>query len=155
MIDQIRLMTEADAGPLAQLMHRAIREGAAGAYSSDQLEAWSPNPYGAETFAARVSGQTVLVAEDEHGAAGFFTLSQDGLLDLAHVRPDRKGDGLAVRLHDAVLTEARRQGLSELRVEASHLARRFLEKQGWSLVRSQIVHRDGVAIENHRMRRVL
>ena len=153
MTDTIRPFRPEDAAALAALTHSAIHDGAAGAYSPEQLAAWSPKPRSADAFLKRVRGQTVLVAEDDSGLSGFFTLTRDGLLDLAFIRPDRKGDGLASRLHDAILIEARLQGLSTLSVDASHLARRFLEKQGWTLIETQNVHRDGVAIENHRMRR--
>lgn len=155
MPDRIRPYRESDASGLAALMHRAIREGAADAYTPEQLEAWSPAPVSAQTFANRVAGQTVLVADDERGPAGFFTLDADGRLDLAFVRPDRKGDGLADQLHDAVLDAARAQGLSELTVEASHLAHRFLSKRGWTLIKTQSVDRSGVELKNHIMRRGL
>ncbi len=155
MTDRIRAMTPADAEGLAGLMHVAIHEGAAGAYTPSQLAAWSPEPRRAGEFLERVADQTVLVAEDGCGLAGFFTLTSTGVLDLAFVRPDRKGGGLAARLHDAILAAARDQGLSALTVDASHLARRFLEKRGWRLVETRTVERRGVTLKNHRMRRNL
>jgi len=80
-----------------------------------------------------------------------FTFTAEGVLDLAYVRADRKGDGLAGRLHDEILSRAMAAGLTVLTVEASHLMRRFLEKRGWSLIETQTVRRNDVAIENHKM----
>jgi putative acetyltransferase len=151
MPETIRLAHCGDMTALGLLIHDAIRTGAAGAYDDAQREAWSPAPRSASTMAERIEGQTVLVAEDEQGLAGVFTLTRGGLLDLAFVRPDRKGDGLAGRLHDALLESARTAGLERLTVEASHMMRRFLEKRGWILEETQIVHPNGVAMENHRM----
>jgi len=108
-------------------------------------------PMAAGALAQRLGGQTVLVAEDASGLAGVFTLTAEGVLDLAYVRADRKGDGLTGRLHVEILARARAAGLTVLTVEASHLIRRFLEKRGWLLIESQTVRRNGVAIENHKM----
>ncbi|MCR9128213.1 MAG: GNAT family N-acetyltransferase [Alphaproteobacteria bacterium] len=151
MTDVIRKAHCGDLGALALLIHDAIHTGAAGAYDEAQRQAWSPAPRSGSEMAARLAGQTVLVAEDDEGLAGVFTLTGDGLLDLAFVRPDRKGDGLAGRLHDALIEAASAAGLKTLTVEASHLMRRFLDKRGWSFVETQTVHPDGVAMENHRM----
>lgn len=151
MTDVIRPAHCGDMAPLALLIHDAIHEGATGAYDEAQRRAWSPAPRSGSEMANRLVGQTVLVAEDERGLAGVFTLTGEGLLDLAFVRPDRKGDGLAGRLHDASIKAARASGLKTLTVEASHLMRRFLDKRGWTFIETQTVHPNGVAMENHRM----
>ena len=152
MNDTIRLAHCGDMAGLAALVHRAVHEGAAGAYSPAQQDAWSPAPRSAGAMAERLSGQWMLMAEDDHGPAGLFTLTAEGEIDFAYVRPDRKGDGLADRLYDRIVAEARRRGLAALTVQASHVARRFFEKRGWSLVATQTVRPNGVAMENHRMR---
>lgn len=155
MSETIRLAHCGDMAALGTMIHEAIRVGAAGAYSEEQRAAWSPAPRSASAMAERVAGQVVLVAEDEKGLAGVFTLTKAGLLDLAFVRPDRKGDGLAASLHDAIVERAEADGLERLSVEASHLMRRFLERRGWVLVQTRTVHVNGVALENHRMMRQL
>jgi len=155
MTDTIRLARCGDMAALAALVHHAVHDGAAGAYTREQLKAWSPAPRSAAAMAERLSGQWILMAQDDHGAAGVFTLTGDGEIDFAYVRPDRKGDGLAGRLHDAVLAEARRRALTALTVQASHIARRFFEKRGWTLMETQIVRPNGVAMENHLMVRTL
>jgi putative acetyltransferase len=151
MADVIRKAHRGDLNALALLIHDAVHTGAAGAYDESQRRAWSPAPRSGSEMAARLAGQTVLVAEDDKGLAGVFTLTEDGLLDLAYMRPDRMGDGLAGRLHDALIEAARAAGLKTLTVEASHLMRRFLDKRGWSFIETQTVRPNGVAMENHRM----
>ncbi|MEQ8404300.1 MAG: GNAT family N-acetyltransferase [Oceanicaulis sp.] len=151
MTDTIRPAHCGDMTALAALVHRAVHEGASGAYTPEQQAAWSPAPRSAGEMADRLSGQWIVMAEDTDGPAGFFTLTADGEIDFAYVRPDRKGDGLAGRLYERVLTEARRRGLERLTVQASHVARRFFAKRGWTLVETQTVRPNGVAMENHRM----
>ena len=151
MDDLIRDFRPDDAAGVAILIHRAIHDGAAGAYDEAQRAAWSPEPRTASAMLERLCGQTVLLGEDEDGLAGIFTLTPDGLLDLAFVRVDRKGDGLAGRLHDALIARARDAGLRDLRTEASHIARRFFAKRGWVLERTRTVELRGAALENHVM----
>ncbi len=151
MFDRIRLFTSADAPALGQMIHHAIHEGASGPYSAKQLRGWSPAPRDGAAMTQRLEGQFVLVAEDDKGLSGVFTLTDDGEIDFAYVRPDKKGQGLADRLYAAVFEEARRRGLSTLTVQASHIARRFFERQGWQLVETQTVTPNGVAMQNHRM----
>ncbi|WP_439636771.1 GNAT family N-acetyltransferase [Oceanicaulis sp.] len=151
MSNRIRLAHCGDMAGLGRLWHDAVHTGAVGAYDEAQRKAWSPAPKSAAFMAERLSGQIILVAEDDQGLAGFFTLTPEGELDMAYVRPDRKGDGLAARLLAAILDEARKRDLTTLTVQASHIARKFFEKHGWTLVRTQTVRPNGVEMENHLM----
>ena len=151
MTDRIRLAHCGDMAGLGLLWHDAVHTGAVGAYDAAQRKAWSPAPKSAAFMTERLSGQIILVGEDDEGLAGFFTLTPGGELDMAYVRPDRKGDGLASRLHQAILDEARQRGLASLTVQASHIARKFFEKHGWTLAQTQTVRPNGVEMQNHRM----
>lgn len=148
---KVREFQAEDADALAKMVHAAVHEGAASAYDETQRAAWSPAPRSAEAMRERIRGQFVLLAEDEAGLAGVFTLTDEGCIDLAFVRPDQMGQGTATRLHTEILKAAGRKGLSQLTVEASHLARRFFSKHGWQVIETQTVYAQGVALENHKM----
>lgn len=147
----IRRFAPADAGPLADLFFDAVRIGAAPKYPAEVLAAWAPERPTAEGFGQRLAGLETFVATDEHGAAGFFSVRGDGYLDLAFVRPDCRGTGVADALHAAVLSWAKGQGLGQLHVEASRMARPFFLRMGWQMVAAQHVERLGQQIENFRM----
>lgn len=147
----VRAYREADASALAELFHVSVRQGAAGHYSEVQLDAWSPAPKDHAELNLRLAPQTVFVAEDKAGIAGFMTLEDDGHLDMAFVHPRVQGRGVTGLLMEALLAEADRREMARLHTEASHLFRRFLEKRGWILVASQQVDCRGVKLENHRM----
>ena len=151
MTDTLRRYTPSDASALALLIHNAIHEGASSAYSSEQLHAWSPKPKSLADIKHRLHDQICVIAEDETGIAGVMTIKGAGLLDLAFVRADRKGDGLASRLYEALLSHARPLKFTKLSVQASHLARPFFEKKGWRLIKTQTVSVNGVQMENHEM----
>ncbi len=85
-----------------------------------------------------------------------MTLAAEGYIDLAFVAPDAIGHGIGKALYDAILSEASNLGVPRLHAEASHLARPFFERQGWSVVKSQTVTRgDDVAIPNFVMEKIL
>lgn len=149
----IRRSVPADAGPLAVLFFDAVRIGAAPKYPAEVLAAWAPERPTAEDFAQRLAGLETFVATDDRGAAGFFSVRGDGYLDLAFVRPDCRGTGVADALHAAVLDWARTQALPRLDVEASRMARPFFLRMGWQMIAAQHVERHGQQIENFRMMR--
>ncbi|PWE17358.1 GNAT family N-acetyltransferase [Marinicauda salina] len=148
---RVRAYRQDDAPALARVLFDAVRIGAAEHYTYAQREAWAPQPPDPAGLAARLSEQTCFVAEDARGVAGFAAYDASGHLDLLHVRPDLRGTGTAGLLHDAVIDHARAAGLTALTVEASHPARRFLARLGWTLIETQTVTRNGVGLQNHRM----
>lgn len=127
----MRAYRTSDAGCLAQVFNRAVREGTVGAYDADQRAAWASAMDTPPDWSQRLSEEITLVAERDGQVAGFMTLGRDGFLDLAFVLPEAMGTGVAAALHDRVLVEAEARNLSRLTTEASHLARRFFIKQGW------------------------
>lgn len=148
---KIRRYRQSDAVQIAQVFFDAVRQGAADKYSQAEREAWAPALVDAETWDRRLQKMHTLVAEDGSGVAGFMTLEDDGHIDLAFVRPDVMGQGVAGALYEALLEAAVDAGTPRLYAEASHLARSFFEKRGWQVIATQTVVRQGVALTNHRM----
>ena len=103
----------------------------------------------------RLGDSLTLVADGADGPLGFMTLKDDGELDLAFVRPDARGSGIATKLYLALERAASERGLTRLRTEASYPARRFFLKQGWHELAEQQVERDGVSLTNFRMEKRL
>lgn len=152
----IRKYRQADAAGLAELFWESVRHGAQPHYSEAERRSWAPSVPDAGEWHERVSGMFTLVAEDASGLCGFMTLETDGHIDLAYVRPDLIGKGVAKRLYAQIEDRAYELGISLLYSEASHLARPFFEKHGWSLVATQQVHsKGGLLLTNHRMQKML
>jgi len=155
-VPRLRPYRPADAGGLARLFHRAVHEGTAPHYTEAERRAWSPEPPPPAVWARRLGGLVTLVAEAGGDPVGFMSLRPgDGYLDLAFVAPERRGTGLAARLLRAIEDEARQRGLRRLHVQASHLARPFLARNGWRFVSTGRVMRQGVSLTNHAMVRDL
>lgn len=153
---KLRPLHEQDADACYALFHRTVHGGTGAFYGPEQQAAWAPKrPHAPETWPARLTGGFALGATRQGELVGFFTMGHDGHIDFAYVALEEMGKGTASQLYEACETEARRLGLSYMQTEASHLARRFFEKRGWSVVARQTVIRDSVGIENFRMEKEL
>ena len=152
---RIRRFRPEDAAATARIFFDAVRVGAQGHYDDAQRRAWAPDVPDTAAWRARLEAQTVRVAERDGVVVGFMTLRADGCIDLAFVAPAAMGQGVAGALYEAILAEASRLGLSRLHAEASHLARPFFARRGWTVVRPQTVTRDGVMLTNFLMETAL
>lgn len=145
-------------GPGAFAVFRdAVLNGANSVYTPEQCAAWAgPHLSAPPTWEPRLLAGTCRVATEKSGVLiGFFTMGDDGYLDFAYVAPNWMGSGVAQALLTQVEAAAADKGRNILATEASHLARRFLLRNGWRVVAAQHVIRDGVAIPNFRMEKPL
>lgn len=144
----VRPFEDEDAEATARIYVDAVRIGAQDHYDEAQRRAWASSVPDTLPWRARLKSQASFVAERDGAVVGFMTLKPDGCIDLAFVAPDAMGSGVAKRLYERILAEAAASGLRRLHTEASHLARPFFQRQGWSVVKRQTVERDGVALTN-------
>lgn len=152
----IREYASADAPGLAALFWESVRNGTGAHYSEEERNAWAPAVPDVKQWDARLSSMLTLVAEDAVGLAGFMTLEPDGHIDLAYVRSNLIGQGVAGQLYAELEASARQQGIASLHTEASHLAKSFFAKRGWTLIATQQVKSaGGRLLTNHLMTRDL
>ncbi|MEM8586498.1 MAG: GNAT family N-acetyltransferase [Pseudomonadota bacterium] len=151
----VRWFEDADAEATARIYFDAVRIGAQGHYNEVQRRAWASSVPDTPPWRARLKSQASFVAERDGAVIGFMTLKPDGCIDLAFVAPEVMGTGVARQLYERLLAETASMGLRRLHTEASHLARPFFERQGWSVVKQQTVERDGVALTNSVMEKHL
>ena len=129
----IRSFRSDDADRLVALVQRSIRDLGAGAYSPEQIAAWSSRHHEAVRFEHRHAlGHRILLAVDEEDKPAAVTLYEPGgHLDMLYCHPAHAGRGLATALIHRVEAEAAVAGLPRLTTEASDLARPVFEKAGW------------------------
>jgi len=151
----VRRFEDRDAEATARIYFDAVRIGAQDYYDEAQRQAWAASVPDTPPWRARLRSQASFVAERDGAIVGFMTLKPDGCIDLAFVAPEAMGTGVARQLYERLLAEAVAMGLRRLHTEASHLARPFFERQGWSVVKQQTVERDGVALTNFVMEKDL
>ncbi|WP_417253658.1 GNAT family N-acetyltransferase [Celeribacter sp.] len=153
---KLRPLTHKDARACYALFHRTVHGGTGAFYDATQRAAWAPDLKDApDSWPERLTAGFSVCATRWGRIRGFFTMGHDGHIDFAYVALEEMGKGTAGRLYEACEAEARRLGLSHMETEASHLARRFFERRGWTVVARQTVIRDSVGIENFRMEKRL
>jgi putative acetyltransferase len=151
MTPSIRDFRDDDAEAAARLFYETVRTSSGPAYDERQRAAWAPRIPDTGRWRERLGSATTLVAEDAAGISGFMSLDDCGHLDLAYVRNDLIGTGVAKALYDALLARAQEAGFSRLTTDASVTARSFFERQGWVVLREQRPNRHGVQLTNYRM----
>ncbi|MEM0946917.1 MAG: GNAT family N-acetyltransferase [Pseudomonadota bacterium] len=131
----------------------AIHNGTSPHYTEAEREAWAPRDaaHDLDAWESRLKTGLSFLAEDEAEPVGFITMTGDGYLDLFFVRPIARRNGAAAALYDHLLTAAREKGLTQLTTHASHLARWFLERRGWTVLAPEMVERHGVSLERFEM----
>ncbi len=151
----LRAYQGADAGKLLELFRDTIRRVNCRDYDAKQIAAWSSDEIDPGQWADRFHGKYVLVAEVEGTPVGFAELEAGGKMDRVYVSADHQRMGIGRQMLEAMVFEAKKTGVSCLRVEASITAVPFFESLGFTLLAPQIVTCRGAEFINHRMERIL
>lgn len=141
---RIRPCREADLPALLDVFYRTVHTACAGDYTPAQLSAWAPETPDTARWAEKLRQETFLAAEGGGALLGFGAL-EGAYLDLLYVLPNCQGRGVGSALCgflEHLCPESR------ITVHASRTARPFFEAQGYRLVRSQQVERQGIMLEN-------
>lgn len=131
MADTLRPYGPADALTLHALFREAILVGAAGHYTAEELAEWAGPPEVPDGWDEHHAENVTVIAEDAGRITGYMMMHPDGYLDMAFVRPERRGTGTADLLYRAIQAAARERGLGRMTVLASRLMERFLGRRGW------------------------
>jgi putative acetyltransferase len=145
---EVRSFEPADAVPLGQVFHRAVREGASCRYDRSQVEAWAPDVPVGPLWEERLALADTVVAVEGDDRLGFMNLDDNGYLDMAFVLPEHMGQGVSDLLYAVLESRARARGIKTLTTQASLLAEPFFARHGWRIVRRQEVEMGGVVLEN-------
>lgn len=143
-----------DLEAVVALFGRSVRGVAARDYSPEQIAAWAPEPPDLAAWAKRLQAGGVFVCVRDDRIAGFARIDDTGYVDLLYVDADRQRQGVGRALMDRVLAWAAERKLARLRSDVSITARRFFERVGFRVVRSQFVERRGVQFRNFAMERL-
>ncbi len=147
----VREYQKHDLEAVVALFGRSVRQIAGRDYDDLQIAVWAPEHPDMDAWAARLGSGTVLVAEARERIAGFAKLDDGEDIDLLYVDPAYERCGVATRLINELTGIARGRGFRRLQAEVSVTARLFFEAQGFEVVESQSVERQGVVLQNYRM----
>lgn len=135
---RIRRFQSDDAVGCWDVFFAAVRIGAAGHYTAQELFDWAPSDQMLDGWGPWLDKHVTYVGLSDSSVerpdttvTGFFMLERDGYLNMAFVLPDFRRSGLAQQLYGAILTEAQAMRLPCLTVWASRLSMPFFRRLGW------------------------
>lgn len=144
-----------DLSPVVRLFTDSVHELTAGAYDETQRYAWASRTPHLDTWRERLESLETLVAEEGSDLAGFISYEKDGTIDLVFTAPNYARRGIASALYHEAEQQLKDLGVTELKTEASVVARPFFERHGFEVVDEQRVTVRGAQFLRYLMRKSL
>jgi len=144
-----------DLSPVVRLFTDSVHELTAGAYDETQRYAWASRTPHLDTWRERLESLETLVAEEGSDLAGFISYEKDGHIDLVFTAPNYARRGIASALYHEAEQQLKELGVTELKTEASVVARPFFERHGFEVVDEQRVKVRGAQFLRYLMRKKL
>lgn len=150
---QLRKALAEEAPALHALLRRSVQALAADHYSAEALAAWAPAAIDQQAWAARLAGQSTIVAWRNAAMAGFISYDATGDIDLLYTDPGHARQGVASALLRSAEAALRAQAVEALTTAASRVAMPVFRAQGFTITAEERVRRAGVEIARYRMRK--
>ena len=144
----LRAYRSADCPHLAALFFDTVHTVCAGDYTEAQRWAWAPGSVDLAQWNHTLSAHVTRVAEADGILVGFGDMADTGYLNRLYVHRAYLRRGIATALC-AALEEAVDAEL--FYTYASLTAHPFFLRQGYRVVQTQTVVRNGICLRNHRM----
>ena len=136
---------------LRVVFYTSIHMNAKGFYSESQLDAWAPESYDKNAWYRRMVKLQPFVAVSTEGIVGYADLQADGYIDHFFVRGGFAGKGVGTILMGRILELASLREISRLYSEVSLAAQGFFSRNGFKILRRQVVTKGDVELENAAM----
>lgn len=151
----IRAYPVSDLSGLVDLFNASVHGLTGDQYPAAQRSAWAPDAPDLAEWGKRLQKGHVYVAEMGAALAGFIAYESDGHIDLLYTSPDHAGRGVASALMHYAESALKSRGRDQVYTEASRVARRFFEHQGFQVEEEQTLLRNGVELPGFAMRKKL
>lgn len=119
-------------------------------YSEKQVHTWATFADDPE-FDDQLKQGITIVAEQQDEVVGFGQLHPLNHIALLYVDSHHANKRIGSALIKRLERHAEDSGMKAISVEASKIARPFFEKQGYSVLEKEVIHRNGVEFERYLM----
>jgi len=144
-----------DLPALAQLYHDTIHAVGRRDYSQAQVDAWAPLQADLARWRDKLTKEEVILAELSGVIVGFCSWDDAGYLDFLYVHHLHQRKGIAAALYAAAEQALCAKGLKRIHTQASVTAQPFFLRQGYRVVKHQLVNVRGVDLPNAVMEKAL
>ena len=152
----LRAYIKEDVKALQDLFHETLTRSNCRDYSPEQIAVWAKGAALESRWHERLSiGMTVLAVNETDYPQGFGTLTKDGVIDFLFVHPDCQRKGIGLLILGELENQARILGLLSLESAVSITAKKFFKSNGYQVLAKQKVYREGIELENFRMKKIL
>lgn len=145
-----RWADSADYDVLGEVIYDAVRNGPS-LYDEAQRRAWVEAPRSGPLWQERLAEQSIALAEDGTTIIGLMSLTQDGYLDFAFIRPAFQGTGIFKILYAMIFELALSQGHSKILVHASLMAQPAFSAMGFEILKKETVDLNGMGLDRFEM----
>jgi len=152
---KLRPYRVADLPAIARLFHDTVHQVNLGDYTPAQVEAWAPSDPDLDRWRQKLAGEEAVVAELAGEVVGFCSWDAEGCLDFLYVHHAHQRKGIAAMLYGAAESALRTRALARVHAQVSLTAQPFFERQGFTVVKRQVVNVRGVDLPNAVMEKPL
>ena len=148
---QIRSYQPGEEPLLRELFYSTVHNVNQRDYTVEQREAWAPQRYDANVWAARLAQSEPFVALHNEEIVGFADVQTDGYIDFFFCHQAYQGKGVGKVLMKHLLKTGKRYGVKRFYADVSITAKPFFQHYGFEVVRQQQKEVRGVALTNFLM----
>ena len=131
----IRYAELSDIPDLINVFESSIRLVARAHYSEAEIEEWLQTKNNITRWQNAIKEQDVLLAHVSNKVVGFGSLKEHCYIDFLYVDGHHQKRGIAQTILDALITNARKVGVSIITSDVSITARPFFERNGFKVVK--------------------
>lgn len=154
---QLRDYVLEDARDLANIYYNTIHKINIRDYNQQQVDVWAPkSSLELEGWMKKWEKLKPIVAVINNKIVGFAEFNnQTGYIDCFYCHHDYIGVGVGTSLMKAIDAKAKSNNIRRIYADVSITAKPFFEAKSFSLVKEQIIDRQGVKLKNYVMEKHL
>ncbi|CUP87855.1 GNAT family N-acetyltransferase [Clostridium baratii] len=151
----VRMYRSEDCKEIVELFYNTVHSINAKDYNEAQLDAWAPKDIDISKWDKSLLEHYSIVIEDNNIIIGFGDLDINGYFDRLYVHKDYQGAYVATIIVKEIEKYAQENKIKVITTHSSITAKPFFEKQGYKVIKEQVVERKGQILKNFIMEKTL
>lgn len=148
----IREYKTADCEQLAKLFYNTVHSINAKDYTEEQLNVWATGRIDLHEWNCSFLKHKTIVAIKNNEIVGFGDIDNSGYLDRLYVHKDYQGMGIASAICNKLECSVNAKIIT---THASITAKPFFQQRGYRVIKEQQVIRQGIALTNYVMEKLI